>query len=1365
MNKQYRILILISIFILCWIGIIKFISYYFKTNVDNEWNEVYREQTGQQKKLVTDFFNASQQELLNLSKNISENLNIKNHTSKNEIKKLFEDIETFHLNEKYNLEIYNKYFEQLAFNGRRIDPEYNLLQKGLSGNTFSVIKETGFNTYLVVVTPVNDFENGSVNSGILLISEIIDSKYRLKNTFFSSTGIFKEMREKFNINPAIFPANIITGKIQTDTLLTEGNEQIDLYGIDSRLIGKITIPSYNREQHLQKISVLENRIESVLVFFLSVIVAIVFIVVLKLLKTRFLRVILFFLLLVLIRYFWLQFDFPAGIYAGELFSPSYFASLFGYGIMKSAGELFVTSFFFLAFAVYASVQCFQILNARTDTINIKNSFLRLLNIIFLLLLLYLLIDLYGITLKSIIFDSNVRFFDRTKIIPDFALFTIQLIVLIISFSFYALSCSIMLIVLNQLRISVKNVFLRKYWFVIIPAIIILINYLYELLLGSSEVNYVIKIIIVLLLILYSLYVFKNAVARKKYVLFSLRNFSIIILFCIITAPAVLLDKIKSLETRYIELIGNELSDDDEDKIIFKITNELNNMSNIRYLENNIRDRSKYANLAFYLWSESKLDAEDYNSAVIILDTNFKIISDFNLDAQRIITDSIVYYIKKNVIDRKLILNIPDWESDTAVMEYEDTDTVFYDEEKEENLTVKYDKTIIVKNSAENYIAGLIPVEIADLKNTQFASNVGYIILAINSEIKNVNLQPTVKMFRSYSRDNILNKLISKPIITEFKSGEIIYSSDVELSKNIEKTLDYLRQFLKDKSEKKTWRFDNFNNEKYRTFYVLKGNIIGYYDYNENDGEEKIIAISLKREDISEMVFYYLKFILFVLLIYVVFYIIFSLIYIRKLKEVKINFREKLFISFFIVSIIPIIILAVYTRSYITGKNELNLRNQLVSDLNSTSEMLKDVKIPSYTGKYSDSVLILQRDAVKRNFFSIDKNYNFYFKTRLLATTNDELYKSDLLDTRIESDAYFNIVYLKKDLYLKTQNIGGLSYLVGYKPFKNKSNTLSGIISSQLLYKQNEINEELTETLTFILGTYLIVVIILLMIVSYLSVRISRPLLELKHATDKLSGGQMDVQIKSRSKDEIGYLIDSFNKMTRELKKSREKIKKAERDAVWRDIARRVAHEIRNPLTPMRLSIQHLYSMYKEKKTENFEETLTKTKDLIVNEIDKLDRIASEFYKYASMPKRNYETLNINPILEDIISLYEVDKRIEFRRNLNPDAGNILGDREELNRIFQNIIKNSIQAIRGSGYIEIITYNMDNYVCVEIIDNGPGMEKEIMEKLFEPNFSTKTKGTGLGLAITKKALDDMKAEISYTSEVNKGTKVTVKFLKS
>ena len=860
------------------------------------------------------------------------------------------------------------------------------------------------------------------------------------------------------------------------------------------------------------------------------------------------------------------------------------------------------------------------------------------------------------------------------------------------------------------------------------------------------------------------YINRKLLTKRDYSLLSIKNFSIILLICIIITPLILLDKNKSQETKFVELIGNELSEQEEGKIVLLISNELSKLSTNTNIENSINDKTKLSKLAYYLWNESVLNTENYSSEIIVLDTNKKVLSDFSISSAYLNSDSIVNFVNKRYFNVILKLNTPDSESDTSLVNL-DLDSSVTDEsnlpENDYFSPVTFDNINILKNHENNYFVGITSIENQELKNTEYAKRFGYLLLIINSEAKNLLPGTSLQIFHGNTNDNLSDKLISKLVITEFINGDVKNSTDPEVSRNLIKSLEPFQEFIRANNVNKSWRYDIINNERYKTFYILSKPEITFYEPEKRI--EKIYALSLKRDDFAITMFYYLKFILFTIFIYLIFYALISIPLIFKIRRINLNFQAKLFTSFVIVSIIPIILLAIYTRSYITNKNSNSYQNQIVSDLSLVNENLKDDKILLNRNKPLDTLKKLSKEILERNFSKTEKNFNFFIKNKLIATTNEELYKSDLLDSRVDAEAYYNIMYLRKDLFIKSLDIGGFSFLVGYKPFKDKSNSVLGIISSISVFKQKEINEELTETLTVIFGSYFVVSIILLIIVGILTGRISKPLLELKLATEKLSKGQSNIEIKLKRNDEFGSLVDSFNQMTKDLERSKIELMKAEREATWRDIARRVAHEIKNPLTPMKLSIQYLYNLYKEKRTENFEETLSKTKEMITNEIDKLNHIATEFSNFAKLPRRNYERVNVNTILDDVISLYSLDPDVEFIINLFPGIKDIYGDAQELNRAFQNIIKNAVQSLNTNGRVEVKTFSNDGFVFVEIKDNGCGIAPDILDKLCEPNFSTKSQGMGLGLAITKKTLDDMKAVISFESELNKGTIVKLKFI--
>ena len=1360
-DRRLKTLTLIAFLILVWIIVIHFFSGYIKLNISKNWNEISVEKELQQNKVVTDLFNEYQTDVNNLSEKLANNPDLQKPVQKSDPKKLFEELLKINLDNNYQVEIYNTWLELLAFKGRRLDSDIYSLKKCVNGKKFSVLKEVGFYTYLIVYSPVYDIKDKSLITGIILTAKLIDIKYQISNKFFRNEGFLNEVNKTLQVTSEILPANVISGKIVLDSASLNENTALDLKGIENNTIGVLLLPKYSDVTHIRNIDNLTKKISSLLVFGFTIILFLIFLKFLSKVEFSTLKFALFVFILTIIRFIWLEFLFPSRTITSDLFSPGFYASTFGFGIARSVGEFLITSLFILIVSLYGINLISKTRSGKNSKISSENKYLVHVRNFLLIVTFFELIYVFGSVIQSIVFDSNLKFFDKTNIIPNPELFFIQLIVFILSFSLFIflLSIRILIIKFSAHEFSGIKIF-GKYSFLIVLIILLLYNQLIVVFTDNFKVDYIYRVIIIVLSFSFGVYLARKNILSKNYKIFSVKNYSIVILFCIIAIPGILLDKITSQETYFVELIGRKITESDDDRIKFLLMTELSNISENKKIESDVKIKNKLSELAFSVWSDSKFSEENFNTAVIITDTNRKVLSDFIFNSQILNPDSVLKYSEDNFFKIKKSYSAA---ADTSALEdsldTEMQDGTFEEEVPDDNVpenTETYfvtDKIAILKNQTDKYYLGIVPIEKIGLRNTSFETNLGYLLYAVQYESKNFLTQSTMQLFKNYSKDNLFDKLISTPTITEYLGGEIVSSTNQDLSKSNTLSLDAFRDAVKFKEDKSGWRYELINNERYRTFYIIAPAENGI-------SAERIFSISLKRNDFKLTTFFYLKYILFVVSVYLFTLVIISILLLYKLKKFRLNFREKLFASFFIVSVIPIVLLAIYTRSFIKNKYDYNFQNEIISDLNLVSQSLKTNQLNLSN---LDSLNKDQNKILAKSLNKTDKNFNLFIKTNLVSTTNDELYKSDLLDMRVDADAYYNIVYLRKDFFSKTEGIGVYSFIVGYKPFYDSKNNLTGLMSSQTVYKQNEINEELTEILTFIFGIYFIVIIILLVFVTFLTHRFSNPILKLQIATERISKGDSNVELKINRKDEIGNLLESFNKMAKELESSKDKLKKAEREAAWRDIARRVAHEIKNPLTPMKLSIQHLVDVYTNGNQNNFPEVLKKTRNIIINEIDKLNRIATEFSNFAKLSGKNYEETDLNEVIEEVVSLYKLAPDIEFTESLDKDIGSIFADRQELNRVFQNLIKNSIQAIESDGKIEIRTYRSGEFIVAEITDNGSGIDNSIMKDLFVPNFSTKSTGMGLGLAITKKTLDEMKAVISFDRSLKTGTRVSIRFL--
>jgi signal transduction histidine kinase len=282
-------------------------------------------------------------------------------------------------------------------------------------------------------------------------------------------------------------------------------------------------------------------------------------------------------------------------------------------------------------------------------------------------------------------------------------------------------------------------------------------------------------------------------------------------------------------------------------------------------------------------------------------------------------------------------------------------------------------------------------------------------------------------------------------------------------------------------------------------------------------------------------------------------------------------------------------------------------------------------------------------------------------------------------------------------------------------------------------------------------------------------RISRPIEELSSAAQEVAGGNWDRKVYAgalNERDEVAQLIASFNQMTDELVRQRDRAVQAERVAAWRELARRLAHELKNPLFPLQITVENVMKA-REQNSPEFNEIFSESTATLLAELSNLKKIIGRFSDFSRMPAPHLQDVNVNRMLEELGRLFAPQfataaKPIKLETRLTPANTTIAGDPDLLRRAFENLVLNAIDAMPSGGTITLATSTEHDTVVVEISDTGMGLTQEEAGRLFTPYYTTKQHGTGLGLAIVQSVISDHGARISVASKPGEGTTFRMEF---
>lgn len=480
---------------------------------------------------------------------------------------------------------------------------------------------------------------------------------------------------------------------------------------------------------------------------------------------------------------------------------------------------------------------------------------------------------------------------------------------------------------------------------------------------------------------------------------------------------------------------------------------------------------------------------------------------------------------------------------------------------------------------------------------------------------------------------------------------------------------------------------------------------------------------------------------------------------------KLSLRTRIFISMILLVLGTSILMAAVTVYQYKQEAENYHEERLERKEQAIRENLKFVlgSTTYYVSTENIAPIFKERDKIYEMAQVHEMPINIYdLEGKLLVKSNETFYK-DTVNDHIDQEIISKLNVSAKKRVLKKTEINGEKYQSSYTYITDNKFKPLAILYLPYLQDDSLLNRDINNFLMRMGEIYIFMLIITILMSYLLSKYITK---SLKIISEKIHQTRLDkrnqkIEINNAS-EEIYALVQAYNSMIDELEESAVKLATSEREQAWREMAKQVAHEIKNPLTPMRLSVQSFERRF-DKNDPEIENKVKEYSDILINQIDTMSSIASAFSNFAKMPAQQSEILNVPKIVKLALDIFN-ENYIVF----SSDQEEILAkfDRTQLIRVVTNLVKNAIQASKDTVDPKIVVsvHNEEDEVCISICDNGSGISEENIDKVFEPKFTTKSSGMGLGLAMVKKIVETYNGSISFVSKPDKGTIFKVLFPK-
>ncbi len=537
--------------------------------------------------------------------------------------------------------------------------------------------------------------------------------------------------------------------------------------------------------------------------------------------------------------------------------------------------------------------------------------------------------------------------------------------------------------------------------------------------------------------------------------------------------------------------------------------------------------------------------------------------------------------------------------------------------------------------------------------------------------------------------------------------------------------------------------------------------------------DKVVVIARKDNYLIEgMTLIAYLFTTFLILLFV--FRIFSVLIITRLRWhlvkqfFQVNLKSQIHSTFIFITLISFFVIGIATIVFFINRYKRNnierltkaiqiMNNQVQTEIK-RGEVFDDM-VKFYEAHTNEDLANMVRQVAEIHGTDI----NFYdLRGNLVVSSNLIVYNKGILSEKMNPQAYYKLHDMNLIQYISEEQMGKVSYQSIYSPVRDDDGNAYAYLNIPSFDSQQELKREISNFFVTIINLIAFIFLIAGAIALFITNRITSSFTLISNKMRAINLGRTNEEIPWHRDDEIGGLVTEYNKMVSKLGESAAQLAKSEREGAWREMARQVAHEIKNPLTPMKLSIQYLQKSI-DNNSPNIKEMTSGVAKTLVEQIDHLSKIAADFSQFANIGNPKSEVFDMHEMLHSLASLYMAIENLEFEWHPVPQRIILFADKTQLNRLFTNLLQNAVEACDNKEHKKIIVSEEleGGNIIVKISDNGDGIPLQVQEKIWTPNFTTKTSGTGLGLAMSRNIVEQAKGELWFETKEKEGSVFFVK----